>query len=253
MYLDRISQHSFLPGYVSRDGVVLDLGFNHGQFSYSVIARYGSRVFAVEPVREFCDAAVPSPNLTLTNAAVLDSERTVQMLASTDKHLSATVLDHDVVATIHDVGNADVVEVRGVTLKTVIDSTGSELIDLIKMDIEGAELDVLSTIDEDALKRIKQIAIEFHDFWYPELSERTEAVKIRLQSLGFDMIRFTPNNKDVLFINIHHIKLSAWHRFYIAHVLRNINGLGRAIMIVLRKTGLAAQPKPILPKQQTSN
>jgi hypothetical protein len=36
-------------------------------------------------------------------------------------------------------------------------------VDLLKMDIEGAEFDVLMTCPPDALERVRRIAMEFHN------------------------------------------------------------------------------------------
>ena len=240
MFLDRISQHSFLPTFVTPGGVVLDLGFNKGQFSYAMIAKYDSRVVAVEPVADFCAEAQEDPNLTLINAAVLSNDRKVSMLTTEGYHLSATVLEHDTVSSIHDTKKASSIDVEGVTLDSLVAAAGSDTVDLVKMDIEGAELEVLPSADPETLARIKQIAVEFHDFWYPELSEKTENVKRQLQNHGFDMIRFTPNNKDVLFINKAHIKLGPLHRAWVAYVLRNINGFRRMLLIPLRRVGLVS-------------
>ena len=40
-------------------------------------------------------------------------------------------------------------------------------VDLIKLDIEGAEIDALNSLDKNILKKIKQITLEFHGFMFP--------------------------------------------------------------------------------------
>jgi Methyltransferase FkbM domain len=38
------------------------------------------------------------------------------------------------------------------------------VVDVVKMDIEGAEIEVIASLDDDQIKRVGQWAIEFHDF-----------------------------------------------------------------------------------------
>jgi hypothetical protein len=57
--------------------------------------------------------------------------------------------------------------------------------------VEGAELDIFESVLESDLRLIGQITIEFHDFIYPNLKPRVEAVKRRLCKLGFWMIDFS--------------------------------------------------------------
>jgi Methyltransferase FkbM domain len=63
--------------------------------------------------------------------------------------------------------------------------TGVVEIDLLKLDIERAELDVIDSIDGETLGRIRQITVEFHDFFYPGMARRIQAVKQRLRRAGF--------------------------------------------------------------------
>ena len=58
------------------------------------------------------------------------------------------------------VGSSRFEEVETITLEEVVDSYG--FIDLLKIDIEGAEFEVFSTIDLEILNRIKMIVDEIH-------------------------------------------------------------------------------------------
>lgn len=234
MYTERFSQPTFLPQFVDKDSVVFDLGFNRGEFSFPIIEFFGARVIAVEPVSGLVDAAPKNNRLELINAAVATSDGVVAMIGSDGMELSSTVLEDGTVSSVLDSDGLNRFEVAGVCLSTLFSKPENELIDLLKIDIEGAELDVLEGADE-VLGVVKQITIEFHDFWYPELGPRTERVKQKLQDLGFYMIRFTPNNKDVLFINLNLIDIPLHTRFYLRHIVRNLNGFGRMLQLYSRK------------------
>lgn len=61
-------------------------------------------------------------------------------------------------------------------------------IDLLKVDIEGAEYELLANTPEEDLKRFRQITVEFHDFLDPRLRLRNAAIVRKLRRLGFSVI-----------------------------------------------------------------
>lgn len=66
-------------------------------------------------------------------------------------------------------------------------SNGHDSIDLLKIDIEGFEYEVLESCFEEHIP-IKQLCVEFHDF-FPEIPKAKTTKMIRtLQSHGFDLI-----------------------------------------------------------------
>ena len=71
------------------------------------------------------------------------------------------------------------------TLEAFCAEHSIDRIDLVKMDIEGAELDVFDTISSLLLQRIVQMTVDFHDFLQPADIPRIEAVIRRLRREGF--------------------------------------------------------------------
>ena len=64
---------------------------------------------------------------------------------------------------------------------------GHDSIDLLKIDIEGFEYEVLESCLAQRIP-IKQICVEFHDF-FPEIPKaRTKQMIRALQSHGYDLI-----------------------------------------------------------------
>lgn len=66
------------------------------------------------------------------------------------------------------------------TVSSAIRDLGVETIDLLKIDVERAELDVLRGIEEDDWPRIAQVVTEVHDG-----GERREAIEALLEARGF--------------------------------------------------------------------
>jgi FkbM family methyltransferase len=134
-------------------------------------------------------------------------------------------------------GGAQAVRVPGMPLSDFMAEQGIDEIDLLKIDIEGAEIELLASTPPDVLARIRQICIEFHIFLFPDHAAKVAAVLDRLRSLGFLAIDFSRNWEDALLVNerLSHLseidKLSLRAQKYAA-------GVGR---ILRRTVGLAAQ------------
>jgi hypothetical protein len=82
-------------------------------------------------------------------------------------------------------------------------------IDLIKMDIEGAEIDVLNGLSAEFLQKVTQMTVEFHDFIVPEDRPKIEQCLQRLARLGFYALKASRTDySDILLINTSRIRLS---------------------------------------------
>jgi FkbM family methyltransferase len=86
-------------------------------------------------------------------------------------------------------GNGATLEVPCVDLSTLMRQNGHTHIDLIKIDIEGAEYDVI----DDLLKRrlpIRQILVEFHHTILPEV-RRSQTIRaiLKLVAAGYRLVK----------------------------------------------------------------
>jgi Methyltransferase FkbM domain len=88
-----------------------------------------------------------------------------------------------------------------ISIDTVPELIGTKKLDLIKMDIEGAEFDLLeSPAFAAAAGHTNQICIEFHHRW-PEFGKaRTDRAVQRLDELGFVVAWVSASNEEVLFV-----------------------------------------------------
>jgi len=187
-----VENHTFLPGYFRERPVVLDFGLNQGNFAMTVISRYGARVLGAEPSSELFAALPRNPMLSAQNVAIGGSDGPALLGLYRERCASLC-------AGANDASNgAETVMVW--SLRTFLERTGVETVDLLKVDIEGAECDLLESALSDDLLRCGQITVEFHDFMIAALGPRVEAAKLRVASAGFHRINFSLNNGDVLFV-----------------------------------------------------
>lgn len=89
---------------------------------------------------------------------------------------------------------------QGITFDRFLEDQRVQTIDLLKVDIEGAELELFDSLMEKNLNFIKQVTVEFHDFLWPEMHGRVEAIKRKMISNGYYCIQFSLDNSNVLFV-----------------------------------------------------
>lgn len=233
--LDRISQHSFLPGIVRADSVVLDLGGNRGEFSLGIRERYGWRSLAVEPTPALA-AHLRDAGIEVVEAAVASEDGEAVFTYDPGHELTGSLMGVDVVGSIMtDEEARRTSTVRTMSLASLLARCGGE-VDLVKVDIEGAELDMFLLASDETLMSVRQFTVEFHDYWYPSLSAQTERAKNRLLALGFWMMRAGPNNKDILFVHPE-FRPKALEAVYVGYWLRNLNGFWRMGRVLFTRLG----------------
>jgi FkbM family methyltransferase len=154
-------------------------------FDLELIRRYGVKVRGIDPVEEFERTALQQaegePRFSFRRAAVTTQDGTLRMQVSHDpgsKSVSAAGLyDSD-----------SWVEAPGRTLPSLMRDFGDERIDLLKLDIEGAEYAVLPTIDLASLG-VRIFATQLHHTGHVR-----EALKLidGLRGQGFRLVAQRP-------------------------------------------------------------
>jgi len=125
---------------------------------------------------------------------------------------------------------AQTVSVPGKRLDEFASDLGLTHIDLLKMDIEGAELDVLASCSDRFLRSIAQLTVEFHDHVGVVSKEDIRAVIRRFHSLGFvHLSRYRGCYYDTLFINRARCHLPLAEYFWLRHCVQNWRGVVRRL------------------------
>ena len=239
--LEHVKTHTFYAGSLSPRSVVVDLGANVGAFVEEVNHRFDSRCLAVEALPELCETIARRPSLEVFNVAIADADGPVTMHLSDNRECNSVDLS---IASAF--GYRGTVTCEGLTLQHFLDRQGLAAIDLLKVDIEGAEGPMFSSTPDTVLKRAKQVSIEFHDFIRDSIStEEVNAIFTRMARLGFHCMPFSylhpqMKNADVLFIQLDAAKVTAAERV----VFGLIDLLLRAEDVKAR-LALRLRPKPV--------
>jgi FkbM family methyltransferase len=219
----RVAEHSFLEAPLRRRGaVVVDLGCNRGGFASGMIERYGATVYAVEPVPELFAALPRLPGLHVEQLAIVgDATGEVELLINEG---SCATIDRR----LGEAG-ATAVAVPAERLDQLLSRHGLTHVDVLKVDIEGAEIEMLDGTSDAVLATIAQISVEYHDFADPSLAPQVAATHSRLVGLGFWSLAFSRGNQDVLYVNSAKLPVSPAERLWITSRYRNLRGLRRML------------------------
>jgi len=179
-----VSGDFFKPGPLSR---VIDCGANIGLFALFLVERSpGIRVHCFEPAPS--TAAQLRVNLSNNQLEsfvevhqfALGVQRTTRIL---EEHASsgqrALLPDGSPLR-----GASDIVQC--IDLNHALALCGDSNVDLLKIDAEGAELEILQSGDDSVWKRIQRIVLEYHDDLRPGTKDRL--LKL-LKTAGYDEVR----------------------------------------------------------------
>ena len=158
---------------IAEHGVALDLGAYLGEWSKRMAERYGCTVFAFEPspglAAEAADALREHPKVTVLRYGVAATDCTAKLAR-----------DGPGSSIYAETGKFGIVEVPIRDIVAVLGELELDHIDVLKINIEGAEYDVLDRlIEADWVPRIGAISIQFHE-WHPNAHRRRRQIRAAL-------------------------------------------------------------------------
>ena len=198
----RFKEHSFFGSLLPQPAIVADFGAHRGEFFAALKSEYSiSRAFLVEAnptLAETLKETFGKESDVLHGAVVGgDNKGVVTFTRSTNPESSSIFREWSAAY-----GIADQVDVPAINLSTVIRELCGR-VDLLKFDIEGAEVDVIKEAPASDLKSWGQVTVEFHDKRPPLTRRDVDDVCRRMHSEGYLIVKPNwPNVDDVLFVNL---------------------------------------------------
>lgn len=187
------AERAFYRRYLGDGMIVFDVGANVGELTllFSRLAA-GGAVHAFEPAPDAFEAlrsAVErerAANVTLNAAALADRPGSVRLNCYDGPfHAFTSMADRPLADYGVDAGPARPVDVEATTLDAYCEAKGVDRIDLLKIDVEGAELQVLRGARAMlAAKRIGCVAFEFGQTTF-DMGNRPEDIAGLLREQGY--------------------------------------------------------------------
>lgn len=164
-------EKSFLKEYLeSRNGILIDVGANQGNYSLEAVSvNQDLKVYAFEPhpiTFSFLSRNTShNPNVIPINKGMSSKDGILKLYDYPGNDGSSHAsLFQEVITEIHREGSAVAHEVEVITLDGFLKETGIDEVVLLKIDVEGNELEILrGGRNSIAERRIKAIHFEFNE------------------------------------------------------------------------------------------
>lgn len=181
------------------DSVVIDVGIGENMsFSESLIRKYECVVYGFDPTPRAMQYVKGAGNRRfILQPAALGVKSGVAKfyLPSDERNVSGAIIYERHL-------KAEPIEVAMLSLEDICSMNGFDRIDLLKLDVEGAEYEI---IESEAFGRkaevIRQLCLEFHHRWPNIGRARTDAAVSRLRHLGFKCVWISrTSNEEYTFV-----------------------------------------------------
>lgn len=187
------------------DSVVYSVGIGEdASFDFSLIERCGTTVHAFDPTPRsiaWVEAQSGPQQFFFHPWGVAGYDGVARFTPPVDPtHVSHTVLSREAAS-----GPPIEVEVR--RLRTVMRELGHERLDVLKMDIEGAEYEVIEDLLASAIP-VDQLLLEFHHHLPGVALERTEAAIDALEAAGYRIFGMRESGRELSFIRVEPVALA---------------------------------------------
>jgi len=191
----------FSPQGLDDTSIVYSLGVGDEiNFDLALIRDYGVEVFAFDPTPnsvDMLDASRLPERFHFHPWAVTASDGTLKFYP----RLKRDGTKSDVMFTmIPEEGTRnDVIEVPAYSLATIVARLGHQRVDLLKMDIEGAEYEVLDGLLASPVQPT-QLLVEFHHRYVENGLARTYAIIDRLRDAGYRIFAISEIGREISFL-----------------------------------------------------
>lgn len=190
------------PSLLSPGAVVYSLGVGEDTaFDVALIEKYGAVVHAFDPTPS---SVALVREMDLPEAfhfhpwAVADAAGQLTFYPRVRK--DGTLSDVMYTLIPEDAARDHGIRVPAYTLDSIVEKLGHDRIDLLKMDIEGAEYDVLEGMLRSQV-RPRQLLVEFHHRFPGIGKARTAAMIDRLREAGYRIFAVSETGREVSFMH----------------------------------------------------
>lgn len=191
----------YAPQNLSADSIVYSLGVGDDiEFDLAIIEKYGVDLHAFDPTPSsigMLERKKLPARFSFHPWAVTASDGSLTFYPRLRKDGSKSEVMYTMVPQPET--SDDAIEVPAYSLATICDRLGHRRVDLMKMDIEGAEYEVLAGLLDSSI-RPAQLLVEFHHRFPGIGLKKTEKVIARLRDHGYRIFAVSEAGREVSFL-----------------------------------------------------
>lgn len=183
---------------------VFDVGANVGLWSQYILSRGARKVYSFEPNKKALDHLYKNlgknDRVTIIPYGLYNEKTTIPFYVDENNSLISSTLSEN------NTTSTPTYYVETVTLDEIISKYNIGKIDLLKMDIEGAEFPIFENISDETLSKIDSVLVEYHGFYFEDGDQKVDNLINRLKNAGFHITK----PEKVKFIFGYKIKKNYW-------------------------------------------
>lgn len=173
---------------------VIDIGANSGLFTKLCLEHGAEKVISVEPnkkcLKNLKHMFKNNENVFVIESGVSD-KREKTIFYTTEKNSTIGSFEKSRVMNDYEESFVESSEINCITLEDIFNESKLDKVDLVKMDIEGAEYKIISSLTSETLSKINSFLIEYHDNQNGNLDNLIS----KLKNNGFEIIQMRSQNE----------------------------------------------------------
>lgn len=188
-----------MPSLLNAESVVYSIGIGKDiSFDLALIKKHRCSIHAFDPtpksIQWIGEQKLPASFHFYSYGISKQTGTDKFYLPENPRGVSGSLVIHD------DVDEKKLIEVPMKSLADITSELGHRHLGVLKMDIEGAEYDVIESILETSVT-IDQILIEFHDRFFDEKENKSKLLVEKMRSFGYEIFAASISYEEVSFIH----------------------------------------------------
>jgi len=189
---------TILPHLLSTNSVIYSFGVGEDiSFDLALIERFGATVHAFDPTPKSLEwigtQTLPQP-FVIHGCALASEDGTLRLFPPANpSHVS-----YSNVAGSQHVSSQDSIVVPAKRLDTIMAELSHQSVDLVKMDVEGAEYGVIAALQPETAPR--QLLVEFHHRFTGVGISATKRAVAHLRNLGYLLYSVSSTGEEFSFV-----------------------------------------------------
>ena len=173
---------------IMKNDVIIDIGGHIGLFSlYASLKNPNGKIISIEPHPQnflLLKENMQNNNFLKTkivNKAIINSNKDIELFIDSQD---------DSAHSIHGTGNNSI-QIKGTTLKDIMQDNQISNCNMLKMDCEGSEFEIIESLSDEEVLQIEKICLEYHIKDNDSLN--LDNLRNRLKKIGYN-VNITPTN-----------------------------------------------------------
>ena len=197
----KAAEWTFIDSMLDSDSVIYSLGVGDNiDFDLDVIGRFGARVYAFDPTpyaKEWVASQDLPERFVFRPWAASGEDGSLRLYRRVNRRGKRAKV---MWTTEGEAGDAsDFIDAPAYTVRTIMEKLGHAKVDLLKMDVEGAEYEILDGL-LTAANPPTQLLVEFHHR-FPGIGKERTANSIRsLRKLGYRIFDISETGRELGFV-----------------------------------------------------